>query len=179
MSKTILMVTGSPRAGGNTDMLAEAFRKGAEAAGHTVLLYDAGKKNILPCKDCGTCYAKGVPCSFADDFNETEELLHKADVVALLSPLYWYTFSSQMKLFLDKLKAYGAHPIKAHESVLITCGAVADEERFSGLVETYRQICRGSLQWKDRGVLVCTSCGEKGTVTEAQLRKAEALGASI
>lgn len=108
MGKKILLVTGSPRAKGNTDLLAQAFQEGAEQAGHQVTVFDAGKKNILPCKACDTCYQKGVPCSFADDFNQCEAAMKEADVVVLASPLYWYTFSAQMKLFIDKLKAFGA-----------------------------------------------------------------------
>ncbi|MBQ9156849.1 MAG: hypothetical protein IJ137_08710 [Eubacterium sp.] len=34
MKKRIVMITGSPRKDGNTNTLAEAFRSGAEAAGH-------------------------------------------------------------------------------------------------------------------------------------------------
>ena len=53
MSKKILIVTGSPRTQGNTDLLAQALLKGVEEAGNTGVIFDAGKKNILPCKDCG------------------------------------------------------------------------------------------------------------------------------
>ena len=143
MGKKILLVTGSPRAKGNTDLLAQAFQEGAEQAGHQVTVFDAGKKNILPCKACDTCYQKGVPCSFADDFNQCEAAMKEADVVVLASPLYWYTFSAQMKLFIDKLKAFGAGGSIASnkESMLIACGAVADASRFDAMVDTYHQMC--------------------------------------
>ena len=41
MKKRIVMITGSPRKGGNTNALAAAFRSGAEAAGHEVRVFDA------------------------------------------------------------------------------------------------------------------------------------------
>ncbi|MBM6919203.1 flavodoxin family protein [Intestinimonas butyriciproducens] len=181
MSKKILIVTGSPRTQGNTDLLAQALLKGVEEAGNTGVIFDAGKKNILPCKDCGGCYKKGVPCAFADDFNEVEQELLSCDAIVLATPLYWYTFSGQMKMFIDKLKAFGAggKSISGKDSALISCGAVSDPGRFSGLVETYRQMCAGSLQWKDKGVLICTSCGEKGTVSQEFLEKAYQLGKSL
>lgn len=40
--KNILILTGSPRIGGNSDLMADAFQKGAESAGHKVIRYEAG-----------------------------------------------------------------------------------------------------------------------------------------
>lgn len=181
MSKKILIVTGSPRKEGNTDLLAQAMKAGAEQAGHSVTIFDAGKKKIHPCVACNGCYSQGKPCVAQDDFNQAEQALLECDVIILATPLYWYTFSAQMKAFIDKLTAFGkgGHPISGKESVLVSCGAVADPELFSGLVETYHRICAGSLKWQDKGVLICTSCGDKGTVSQQQLDQAKALAASL
>ena len=107
--------------------------------------------------------------------------MKEADVVVLASPLYWYTFSAQMKLFIDKLKAFGAGGSIASnkESMLIACGAVADASRFDAMVDTYHQMCKGSLRWQDKGVLICTQCGAKGTVSQEFLDKARQMGASL
>ena len=182
MSKRILIVTGSPRVGGNSDRLAEAFAKGALEAGHTVETFAAGRANISPCHACDMCFSKGMPCVFNDDFNEKlVPMLRNADVIALVSPLYWYDISAQLKLAIDKLKAFSGHealPIK--ESVLMMCGAVSEEERFSGAVEVYRQITRGSLKWQDRGVVLAPSCPKKGDIEKSPaLEKAYKLGLSL
>ena len=69
MGKSILVFNGSPRVGGNSDLLADAFVKGATKAGYDVAKCEVGKKNMIGCKACDTCYSKGKPCSFDDDFN--------------------------------------------------------------------------------------------------------------
>ena len=71
MAKNILIVTGSPRVGGNSDILAEAFAKGAMEAGHSVKTFAAGRADIKPCKVCDACKAAGK-CIFEDDFRLQE-----------------------------------------------------------------------------------------------------------
>ena len=70
MGKNILVLTGSPRKGGNSEKLADAFIAGAQEAGHTVMKYTTADKTIKGCIDCKTCFKKGTACSIPDDFNE-------------------------------------------------------------------------------------------------------------
>ena len=56
MSKQILILTGSPRPNGNSFLLAEAFKKGAEEAGHTVHRFDTAHVEIDGCRACNQCY---------------------------------------------------------------------------------------------------------------------------
>ena len=51
--KTILVLTGSPRKGGNSDMMAEAFIEGARSMGHEILRFDAGRNTVNGCRACG------------------------------------------------------------------------------------------------------------------------------
>ncbi len=48
MSKKILVLTGSSRKGGNSDLLADAFTKGAKEAGHPVTRFECGHKIFSP-----------------------------------------------------------------------------------------------------------------------------------
>lgn len=156
MAKNVLVVTGSPRIGGNTDRLADAFVKGAKEAGHQVQIFAAGRADIKPCKVCNACKTVGK-CVFEDDFQKVEPMLREADVIALVSPIYWYDISAQLKLMIDKFYSTDAQR-HISESVLILSGAVEDAARFSGAVEVYRQICKGSVQWTDRGVVLAGGC---------------------
>ncbi|MHB9295266.1 hypothetical protein PilKf_01008 [Pillotina sp. SPG140] len=56
--KNILVITGSPRKGGNSSLLANAFIAGAKTAGHNIMLFEAGRKKILGCIACETCFSK-------------------------------------------------------------------------------------------------------------------------
>lgn len=180
MSKRVLILTGSPRAGGNSDQLAEAFAAGAREAGHTVTTFAAGRSKIAPCRACDTCFSKGVACSFDDDFNKLAPLLEEADVIALASPLYWYDISAQLKLAIDKMKAFSGRTLPIRESVLLMCGAVTDPEKFDGAVQVYRRITQGSLQWKDRGVVLAPGCSQKGSIQgHPALEEARQLGRSL
>ena len=66
MSKNILVITGSPRIGGNSDLLADAYIKGAKSTGHTVTKFETGLKKVGPCKACDTCWSKGTQMCIRD-----------------------------------------------------------------------------------------------------------------
>ena len=89
--KNILILTGSPRVGGNSDLMADAFQKGAESAGHKVIRYEAGRNAILPCRACESCFSNGKACVWDDRFsNELAPLIEEADVIVLATPVLVY-----------------------------------------------------------------------------------------
>lgn len=106
MSKNILVLTGGPRKGGNSDLMADAFIKGAGSAGHAVAKYETAFKEIGGCKACDRCYSTGEACVSGDDFNTPAPLLEQNDVLAISTPLYRFTFPAQLKAALDKMHAF-------------------------------------------------------------------------
>lgn len=159
VKKNILVLTGSARVGGNSDLLADAFVKGALEAGHSVSRFRAGKSHIIGCRGCDECYSKGSgsPCVTRDDFDALSELYKSADVIVYASPLYWYSFPSNLKAAMDKMYALirGGFEMAIKESVLLACCEDNDPAAFDGMVRSYELI--GSYRkWKDAGrVLVC------------------------
>lgn len=181
MKKSILVLTGSPRVRGNSDLLAEAFMKGATKAGHEVVTCEAGKKNIMGCKACDTCYSKGKPCSFDDDFNSIAPLMEKADVIVFITPLYWFTFSTQLKAAIDKMYSFiiGGRELKIKESMLLVCGEDDDESVFDGIINTYKQIACYQ-KWTDKGHLIVPGVLNKGDILSTEyLVVAEEMGHTI
>jgi len=59
--KEILVLTGSPRKRGNSDLMADSFMKGAMEAGHNVTKFKTAFKNINGCRACNSCFSKGKP----------------------------------------------------------------------------------------------------------------------
>jgi len=181
--KNILVLTGSPRKNGNSEMMADAFIKGAQSVGHDVTKFEAGKKIINGCKACKACWRKGKPCVYQDDFAELAPLLEVADVIVFSTPLYWFGFSSQIKAAIDKMNAYLVadceKPLKIKESLLMVCGADEGMKIFDGVIATYRLITN-YMKWEDKGVLAVPETREKGEieVTDA-LEKAEEYGKSL
>ena len=58
MSKRILILTGSPRRDGNSDLMAEAFARGASEVGNRVMRFEAAHKHIQGCRACDQCFSK-------------------------------------------------------------------------------------------------------------------------
>ena len=179
MSKNILVITGSPRKGGNSETLAKAFAKGAEAKGHIVTMFNASK-NIGGCKACDTCWSKGRACSFSDGFTELEPLLEQADAVVFATPLYWFSFSAQIKASIDRIYAYVSpnklRSLKIKESALLACAGDTDVHVFDGLILTYEIMMR-YINWHNAGVLAVPGVMEKGDILQTDaLEKAEQFG---
>lgn len=101
MSKTVLIISTSPRKGGNSQALAVEFAKGAQDAGHKVeqiALYD---KRISFCRGCLACQ-KNQRCVIHDDADLIAQKMLNVDVIAFATPIYFYEMCGQMKTLLDR-----------------------------------------------------------------------------
>ena len=99
--KKVLVISSSPRKGGNSDILADRFAEGAKAAGHDAEKVFLADKNINYCKACCACCASHK-CVQNDDMAELLDKMAAADVVVLASPVYFYSMCAQMKTFIDR-----------------------------------------------------------------------------
>jgi multimeric flavodoxin WrbA len=184
MGKQILIMTGSPRKGGNSDMLADAFIRGAEAGGHKTDKFMSASHAIGGCLGCNNCWSKGKPCVQDDDFNEElAPLLETADALIFCMPLYAYTFPAQIKAPIDRLFPYGKEswmkPLKVKEAALIICGADDGEEPFSAAADSYRRLI-GFFEWINRGELIVPGVSDKGDVLRTDgLSRAETFGRNM
>lgn len=84
----ILVLNGSPRPKGNTKQMVDAFREGAESAGHKVDVIDVCRKKIAGCLACEYCHTKGNGvCVQKDDMQEVYSLLGEVDMLVIASPI--------------------------------------------------------------------------------------------
>lgn len=181
MSKNILVLTGSPRKGGNSDLMADAFIEGAALSGYTTIKFEAGRKNIDGCKACNSCYTKERACIFKDDFNDLAPLIEAADIMVFVSPLYFYSFTAQIKAAIDKMYSLfiGKRPIKVKECILMTCGETDKMEDFDGIIRSYELIA-DFLNWNDSGKLIIPNVNEVGDILKTDaLKRAVELGRSL
>lgn len=101
MSKNVLVISTSPRKGGNSDMLADEFMRGALEASNQaekITLYD---KELNFCRGCLACQKIGR-CVIRDDAAAIIEKMQKAEVIAFATPIYFYEMCGQMKTLLDR-----------------------------------------------------------------------------
>ncbi|MGM9554262.1 MAG: flavodoxin family protein [Faecousia sp.] len=99
--KNVLMISASPRKGGNSDLLCDRFAEGAAESGNKVEKIFLAAKNIGYCRGCGVCNATHK-CVQKDDMAEILDKMVTADVIVLATPVYFYTMDGQMKTFIDR-----------------------------------------------------------------------------
>ena len=113
-AKKVLVLLGSPRKKGNSAILAAQIAKGAKAAGAKVETIFLHGLNIAPCKSCYACQKeKSRGCSIDDAMQDLYPKLLEAEAWVIASPVYWFTMSAQMKIFMDRcfaLPAYAKEP---------------------------------------------------------------------
>ncbi|MFW9966675.1 MAG: flavodoxin family protein [Candidatus Thorarchaeota archaeon] len=97
----VLGIVGSPRKGGNTEILVDEVLAGAIEAGAEAAKATLRNLNISPCRACNSCQATGK-CVQQDDMEQVLRLMEKSDVWVLGTPIYWWGPSAQFKAFLDR-----------------------------------------------------------------------------
>ena len=105
MSKKVLILSGSPRKGGNSDLLCDAFLRGAQEAGNEVEKIRVTEKKIAPCAACYYCSSHKGECPQKDDMAEVLQKMIDADVLVLASPVYFYSIDAQLKAVIDRTVA--------------------------------------------------------------------------
>ncbi len=176
----VLIISCSPRVDGNSDQLADAFGRGAVAAGHTVERVRLRTLKLLPCIACDRCFSTGSPCVQNDDMDQVYQALDKCDLVAFAMPLYFYTFPANLKMVIDRLYAYySKERAFVRQAVLLAAAADNAPNTFDALKLSY-EILLNYLGWKDAGQLFAFEVMEKGDVARSgKLAEAEKLGASL
>lgn len=176
MSKYIVVLVGSPRKNGNTEILADAFIKGAISEGNTVKKICLGEKKISPCVDCKYCYRNDGQCILQDDMDEVYTQMMKADAIVFASPVYFYGFSAQMKSVIDRLHNPVRDKFKIKDAALLSVCADEGQEVFQPMLVTYQAIIK-YLDWKDVGQVLIDGVEDKGTIADHEnLKEAELLG---
>ena len=103
--KKVLILSGSPRSKGNSDLLCDEFMRGAQEAGHDVEKIRIATKKIGYCRACYYCRDHSGECAVKDDMAEVLEKMLRADVLVLASPVYFYSIDAQLKAVIDRAVA--------------------------------------------------------------------------
>lgn len=133
MSKQILVISTSPRKGGNSDTLADAFVQGAREAGHSVEKVSLHDKTIGFCKGCLTC-VKTQQCVIHDDAAAIAQQMLTADVLAFATPVYYYGMCGQMKTLLDRANPLYSAEHRFRDVYLLAAAAEEDKHTVDGTV---------------------------------------------
>lgn len=133
MHKKVLIISTSPRRGGNSDSLADAFAQGAREAGHAVEQIALSDKTIGFCKGCLVCQ-KTQRCVIRDDADSIAQNMLTADVLVFSTPIYYYGMCGQMKTMLDRSNPLYSADYRFRDVYLLAAAAEEDEHTVDGAV---------------------------------------------
>ena len=165
MQKRVLILSGSPRKGGNSDILCDEFLRGAREAGHDVEKIRVAEKKIAPCSGCYYCTAHGGACAHKDDMAEVLQKMIDADVIVLASPVYFYAINAQLKAVIDRTVARW---LEVRDKEFYYIATMADEPEASAdttlaCFRGYADCVEGAAE---KGVIIGSGVYEPGKVRE-------------
>ena len=165
MSKRILVLSTSPRIGGNSETLADVFIKGAEEAGHEtkkICLYD---KKIEFCKGCLGCQTTGK-CILRDDAERIIAQMKAMDVLVFATPIYFYEMSGQMKTLLDRTNPLFPAEYEFRDIYLLATSADEEESSMEAAVKGLEGWISCFEKSRLAGVVRGTGADKKGAIEE-------------
>lgn len=138
----VLGIFGSPREGGNSDLLLETVINEVESSGIAVMRIYVRKLKISPCIECGACESTGK-CAIEDDMQAIYGLVDKADAIVISTPIFFYHVPAQLKCLIDRAQALWARRYKLRckatqsrynrKGYMIAVGATKGERLFDGI----------------------------------------------
>jgi len=176
----VLGLFGSPRRGGNTDILLEEALKGAEMEGAEVERFHLTDFNIIPCRECLQCSNDGK-CIILDDMQKVYPKLLEADIIILASPVFFYGVTAWAKALIDRCQALWSRKYilkdeslgkegKRRKGFLISVGGTKGQRVFEGAILTAKYFF-DVLNSEYVGELVFREVDAKGDI----LKRPEAL----
>jgi len=143
----VLGIFGSPRREGNTETLLKEFLRGCREVGAEVEEIFLRELKISPCLEIYACRKDGK-CPIRDDMQHLYAKIGEAEILALASPVFFYSVSAQAKAFIDRCQAFWSkkyllrQPIapekKSRKGVFISVGGSQGEKVFDGALMTMR-----------------------------------------
>ena len=174
----ILILSGSPRKGGNTELLAEAFAKGA-AAHHHVEVVSVRDVKVNPCLGCNACFKSNGVCAQKDDMTILYEKMSQADMLVIASPVYFYNISAQLKAVIDRFHNPIRDTFHIKRMALLLVGAATLPELFDAILTEYN-LCLKFFSIEDAGNVLVRGVKDKGDIMGTSfLEDAYQLGTSI
>jgi len=161
--KKVLILSGSPRKGGNSDILCDEFMRGAKESGNEVEKIRVSENKIGFCNACYYCKTSGGACVIKDDMAEVLQKMIDADVIVLASPVYFYSVDAQLKALIDRTVARWLE-VKNKEFYYIMTAAVNETEAMETTLACFRGYADCVKGAKEMGVVYGTGVYEKGKV---------------
>ncbi len=172
----VLVISSSPRIGGNTDLLADEVIRGASEAGAGTEKIAITEMDISPCQECGYCGKKGE-CRIKDDMQILYDKFREYHRIVLASPIYFMAHCAQAKIIIDRCQVFWSRkyvlnlpviekkPEAARIGAFVSCGGTRGEKVFQGAKITMKYFF-DVLEMEYRENLLYNQIDEKGAVSD-------------
>jgi multimeric flavodoxin WrbA len=184
MPRKVTVLLGSPRRSGNSETLAVSFAEGAAKSGYKAQMIRVNGLKIGGCIDCRRCWTNGSHCFLNDDMKEVYASIDKSSVITFVTPLYFYSWPTQIKPVWDRLLPYFSPNSKVdlsgHRAVLIATAGDDDDKCFDGLRKSFELACNYA-KWKIAGELLVPGVHEAKAVSSKEeiLKQAFEMGENL
>ncbi len=175
----IAVLIGSPRKGGNTDILAHSFIDGA-AKRHEIEVISVADTKVKGCTGCNFCYTdKDHRCVQKDGMQEIYEKLAPCDIIVVATPVYFYGVTAQLKCLIDRLHNPIRNDFAVKKLVLLSVAADTIPTVFDSVRTMYESVLK-YFSLENGGVITVFGVEKKGDICgNPALRKAYELGESL
>jgi len=174
--KKILAIVGSPRKGGNTDILVQKVAEGAASKAALVDTLWLAKLNIREFDGCHVCWQR-KSCSKRDDMLNIYPKIIESDAIIFGTPVYWYGPTALMKAFIDRFVYFNCPEnrakIKGKKAALVIPFEEENPDTAKPVVEFFEK-CLNYLEMKLLGAIIAGGVSEKGDVLKKPDRLKEA-----
>ena len=175
----IIVLSGSPRKGGNTELLVNSFVEGAKVH-NEVEVISIREYKVNPCIGCNACRKNNEhKCFQKDDMGRVFEKLSDADILVIASPVYFYGISAQLKALVDRFHSPERNSLKLKGLALLLVGADTIPNLFDSIIAQYR-LTLEYFKLEDYGMVLVGGVEEKAAIKGSErLNKAYSLGLSL
>ncbi len=175
----ITVITSSAHKHGTSAMMADEFIRGAEEAGHEIFRFDAAFKSIHPCIGCMKCQTGDKGCVFKDDMQELNPHFAEADLLVLVSPIYYFDMNGQMKVTIDRFFASNA-AVYGKEKKVALITTMADPAFAAEGANTTFKLIADLYKWDVVGIINAENSGDIEALKKTDfLEKAYEFGKSL
>lgn len=163
--KKVLILSGSPRRGGNSDLLCDEFMRGCLQSGHMVEKVRISEKKINFCTGCGVCN-NTHKCVLKDDMVDILNKMVEADVIVMATPVYFYSMDGQMKTLIDRcVPRY--QEISNKEFYFILAAADTNEKMMHRTIEAFRGFSQDCLDnTQEKGIIYGLGAWQIGEIKD-------------
>ena len=175
----VTVITGSPHKKGTSALLADEFIRGAREAGWDTYRFDAAFEKVAPGLGCDRCGIGAAPCVQRDAMQTLMPELLSPQAVALVTPLYYFGFSAQIKTVIDRFYANSYKLTGGKKVFLLATAYDSNDWTMTALTTHYETLAR-YMRWEDSGKVLAVGCGARSDIERSQFpQEAYQLGLSL